>query len=213
MIYDVPEASRTRRVVEQQAITKTWWGIHGVFPFGCEGRPGGVSRVLFPSVEGRPAGVLAAVVSLRGFHCTMQWVARTWTPTSRPLVGVHIPGHQPTVGGHPLHANNMLAAFPLTSSVQLTTTDLYSIAIHVLFNLSASVGFYPIVMALFIPMGIGIIVPSPSGLASWATSGIRASLFDKEEDLMRKDQMAAQGHSEGQSVNRPPRFDGEDYTY
>ena len=25
--------------------------------------------------------------------------------------------------------------------------------------------------------------------------------------------MAAQSHNEGQSVNRPPLFDGEDYTY
>ncbi|MQL96922.1 hypothetical protein Taro_029607 [Colocasia esculenta] len=47
-------------------LSMTWWGIQGVVPFCCEGRPGGVSRVLFPSVEGRPAGVLGAIVSLRG---------------------------------------------------------------------------------------------------------------------------------------------------
>ncbi|MQL86214.1 hypothetical protein Taro_018741, partial [Colocasia esculenta] len=40
---------------------KTWWGIHGAVPFGCEGRPSGVSRVLFPSGEGRPVGVATIV--------------------------------------------------------------------------------------------------------------------------------------------------------
>ncbi|MQM06134.1 hypothetical protein Taro_038955, partial [Colocasia esculenta] len=53
----------------------------------------------------------------------IKWVAKTWTPTSRPLIGVHIPGRQGHVGGHPLDANPLLAARPLTSTVQLTTTD------------------------------------------------------------------------------------------
>ncbi|MQL81189.1 hypothetical protein Taro_013650, partial [Colocasia esculenta] len=59
----------------------------------------------------------------QGFECTVQLAAKTWTPTSRPVVGIHIPGRQLTVGGHPLDANPLLAASPLTSTVQLTTTD------------------------------------------------------------------------------------------
>ncbi|MQL93155.1 hypothetical protein Taro_025794 [Colocasia esculenta] len=39
------------------------------------------------------------------------------------VVVVHIPRCQPTVGDHPLDANPLLAASPLTSIVQLTTTD------------------------------------------------------------------------------------------
>ncbi|MQL92327.1 hypothetical protein Taro_024943 [Colocasia esculenta] len=58
-----------------------------------------------------------------GFDCPVQLAAKTRTPTSRPVVGVHIPGRQLTVGGHPLDANSMLVASPLTSTVKLTTTD------------------------------------------------------------------------------------------
>ncbi|MQL79535.1 hypothetical protein Taro_011982, partial [Colocasia esculenta] len=43
-------------------------GIQGAVPFGCEGRPGGVSRVVFPfGCEGRPAE-LGVVASLGGLE-------------------------------------------------------------------------------------------------------------------------------------------------
>ncbi|MQL76466.1 hypothetical protein Taro_008847 [Colocasia esculenta] len=56
-----------------------------------------------------------------GLHCVVG--GQDMDANCRAVVGVHIPGCQPTVGGHPLVANNMLAASTLTSSVQLTTTD------------------------------------------------------------------------------------------
>ncbi|MQL86150.1 hypothetical protein Taro_018675 [Colocasia esculenta] len=64
----------------------------------------------------------AAVNSVGG-----QDYAVNWRPTLcrqlGGLIGVHILGRQGTVGGHPLDANPLLAAIPLTSTVQLTTTD------------------------------------------------------------------------------------------
>ncbi|MQM19720.1 hypothetical protein Taro_052730 [Colocasia esculenta] len=45
------------------------------------------------------------------FDCTVQLEAKTGIPTAR-LIGVHILGRQGPVDGHPLDANNLLAARP-----------------------------------------------------------------------------------------------------